>query len=277
MFRFSSLLLLLALASAAVDSAPLDSDPLQSSRSRSSKTSEKALVVSTRYDGTICTGYGKKELPKDAKYVYIKVDGEKIKIELGTTNSTAGSNGWWANFKTEDAGDCAKQYTELEKSPTGDGGCFRNTDRSECCKYYDGRIALNNKFFGQPCVPSKDGVTFSSAGNSVCQPACFVYGETCGGTDQGDLIGSCAKCSKDSLEIGNADGSTNAADELNAEEGSYVKLYFKSKRSRSRRRKHKRGRSHSPEDEDDFEEEGEWEEELGDEVEIEEWDEDEEK
>merc|ERR1740117_1610251 len=269
MFRFSSLLLLLALASAAVDSAPLDSDPLQSSRSRSSKTSEKALVVSTRYDGTICTGYGKKELPKDAKYVYIKVDGEKIKIELGTTNSTAGSNGWWANFKTEDAGDCAKQYTELVKPP--DIGCNTVTDRSECCKYFDGR----DFFLGQPCVPSKDGLTFGFDEN-VCEPACFVYGTTCEGSDKSDKIGSCAKCSKDSLEIGNADGSTNAADELNAEEGSYVKLYFKSKRSRSRRRKHKRGRSHSPEDEDDFEEEGEWEEELGDEVEIEEWDEDEE-
>merc|ERR1740117_1214740 len=111
-----------------LDSAPLDS--FQSSRSRSSKTSEKALVVSTRYDGTICTGYGKKELPKGAKYVYIKVDGEKIKIELGTTNSTPGSNGWWANFKTEDSGDCAKQYTELQ--PVADG-CFTVDDRSQCC------------------------------------------------------------------------------------------------------------------------------------------------
>merc|ERR1740115_610389 len=173
MFRFSSLLLLLALASAAVDSAPLDSDPLQSSRSRSSKTSEKALVVSTRYDGTIYTGYGKKELPKDAKYVYIKVDGEKIKIELGTTNSTAGSNGWWANFKTEDAGDCAKQYTELVKPP--DIGCNTVTDRSECCKYFDGRD--ETEFFRQPCVPSKDGEEF--VGENVCEPSCRVYGTTC--------------------------------------------------------------------------------------------------
>lgn len=77
----------------------------------------------------------------------------------------------------------ATAYREFNQN-----GCFTIKNRSACCQYLDGR--QNSDFHGVPCMPSREGTSFSSG--NVCEPSCWVEGD-CGKKPalQRRLAGTC--------------------------------------------------------------------------------------
>ena len=58
-----------------------------------------------------------------------------------------------------------------------DAGCHEILSSDECCKYVDGRIDNNYRYYLQQCVAVENVVSPSHDVNHLCQPLCFAKNE----------------------------------------------------------------------------------------------------
>jgi len=253
MFRFVSLLLLLAMALASSDQAPVQADSLLSSRSRrhrrrrSKRCKEKVKANVTdasatgpgESDGTsiMCTDLVASDIPSKTKigdYFYLKVNGNYKKVLYTEANSN-----WEGDYDRSIDGVVTFQTPSVKTSPIAAGDVSPITISPANTFFPASGVVDGDEFEGDfpvggttfPATNVHGLVTFNSGtykkiGSESPIPDTLSTGTYYAFITNTDNTGTCPN---GVLAIGLQDGEASSENNLDVDTGDTLKLYFKSK------------------------------------------------